>query len=337
MTVRTKPRIAVIGTGGTIGSFAHRNLDYVEYLDGNSRKADIAETIAGVPELQAEAEVVPVPFRRMSSSNMTTKDLLDLLQTVEDTAASEPRPAGIVVTHGTSALEETAYFLNLTSKADCTVVLVGAQRAFNTLSSDSQLNLLNAVRVAGAPTARGLGILVLLNDEIHGAREVTKASNHRLQAFRTPELGMLGFADGDGTVAIYRRPQRRSMPNTEFDVCGSKDLPRVDIAYAYLGVDGTAIRALIAAGAKGIVSAAMPPGTVAEGEREAFAEARRKGVVVVLSSRAHGGRVAPRKALQRQGFVAADNLSPQKARVLLMLALTKTDDPVEIGRMFSEY
>ena len=337
MTLKARPRIAVIGTGGTIGSFAHRNLDYVEYLDGNSRKADVTEVLAAVPELQAAADVQPVPFRAISSSNMTPKDWLGLAQTIEQTAATEPCPAGIVITHGTSTLEETAYFLNLTLKVGCTVALVGAQRPFNTIGSDAQLNLLNAVRVAGAPAARGLGVLVLLNDEIHGAREVTKASNHRLQAFRAPELGMLGFADGDGTVAIYRRPLRRQMPNTEFDVRRLKELPRVDITYSYVGVDGTTVEALVAAGAKGIVAASLPPGSLALGEKEAFAEARRKGVAVVLASRAHGGRVPPRAVLRRDGIVAADNLSPQKARILLMLALTKTNDPVEIGRIFSEY
>jgi L-asparaginase len=166
---------------------------------------------------------------------------------------------------------------------------------------------------------------------------VTKASTLRLETFRSHDLGMLGYADPDGRVAIYRTPSRRHAPATEFDVRGRTDLPRVDIAASYAGADGTAIRAFVAAGARAIVAASLPPGVTTPDEMDALLEARRRGVLIVLSSRAGSGRVLPRAVLRERGFVVADNLNPQKARVLAMLALTRTEDPVEVQRVFDEY
>jgi L-asparaginase len=180
-------------------------------------------------------------------------------------------------------------------------------------------------------------VLVLLNDEIQAAREVTKTSTLRLETFRSPDVGMLGYADPDGRVAIYRWPARRHAPTTEFDVRGRRDLPRVDIAASYAGADGAAIRAFAAAGARAIVSASLAPGVTTPAESEALLEAHRRGILVVVSSRAGSGRVLPRTVLREQGFVVADNLNPQKARVLAMLALTRTDDAREVQRMFDEY
>ena len=180
-------------------------------------------------------------------------------------------------------------------------------------------------------------MLVLLNDEIQAAREVTKASTLRVETFRSHDLGMLGYADPDGRIAIYRKPTRRHAPATEFDVRGRTELPRVDIVASYAGADGAAIDAFVAAGARAIVSASLPPGVTTPAESDALLQARRRGVVVVLSSRAGSGRVLPRTMLRERGFVAADNLNPQKARVLAMLALTRTDDPVEVQRLFDEY
>jgi L-asparaginase len=180
-------------------------------------------------------------------------------------------------------------------------------------------------------------VLVLLNDEIQAAREVTKTSTLRLETFRSPDVGMLGYADPDGRVAIYRRPARRHAPTTEFDVHGRRDLPRVDIAASYAGADGAAIRAFAAAGARAIVSASLAPGVTTPAESEALLEAHRQGILVVVSSRAGSGRVLPRTVLREQGFVVADNLNPQKARVLAMLALTRTDDARGVQRMFDEY
>jgi len=242
----------------------------------------------------------------------------------------------IVITHGTATLEETAYFLNLALHVDVPIVIVGAQRPMNALSSDAGLNLVNAIRVAASPASRGLGVLVMLNDEIHAAREVTKTSTHRLQAFRTPEFGLLGTVDGD-SVTFYRTPVRRCMPDTEFALAPLDSLPRVDIAYAYAGTNGTAVRAFLEAGAEGIVSAGFAPGFVGPGEREPLREAVESGVVVVVSTRGGSGRVFANSFNVESGFLSADNLNPQKARILLSLGLSITRDREEIARMFAEY
>jgi len=331
-----KPRVALIGTGGTISSIGRNSLDLWEYMDAG-RKAEPDELLVRFPEAAETAEVVPVRFRAVSSANVGPADWLALDAAVHAAVTREAPLDGVVITHGTATLEETAYFLNLTLKVDATVVLVGSQRPASGLSSDAGLNLLNAVRVAGAQEARGLGVLVLLNDEVQAAREVSKTSTLRLETFRSPDLGMLGYADPDGRVAIYRRPSRRHAPATEFDVRGRAELPRVDIAASYAGADGTAIRAFVAAGARAIVAASLPPGVTTPGETDALVEARRRGVLVVLSSRAGSGRVLPRTVLRERGFVVADNLNPQKARVLALLALTRTDDVAEVQRMFDEY
>jgi L-asparaginase len=198
------------------------------------------------------------------------------------------------------------------------------------------MNLLNAIRVAAAPESRGMGVLVLLNDEIHAAREVTKTSTLRLQTFRTPDFGVLGHADGDAVV-FYRQPIRRRAPDTEFDIATLETIPRVDISYSYAGADGAAVRAFVAAGARGIVSAGFAPGFTAPGEAEALRDAVTKGVVVVQSTRAGSGRTFLSSRLKAGGLLIADNLNPQKARILLSLALTKTHDPDEIARMFRTY
>jgi L-asparaginase len=331
-----KPRVALIGTGGTISSLGRDSLDVWEYMDTGT-KIGPADLLARYPETARVADVVPVPFKAVGSASIGPGDWLALVDAIHEAAARDAGLAGVVVTHGTATLEETAYFLNLASRVDVTVVVVGAQRPASGLGSDAGMNLVGAVRVAAAPEARGLGVLVVLNDEIQSAREVTKTSTLRLETFRSADLGMLGYADPDGRVAVYRRPARRHAPATEFDVRGRPDLPRVDIAYSYAGADGTAIDAFAAAGARAIVSASLAPGVNTSGEHEALLAARRRGVLVVLSSRAGSGRVLPRTVLRERGFVVADNLLPQKARILAMLALTRTDDPVEIQRMFDEY
>jgi L-asparaginase len=333
---RAKARVALIGTGGTISSIGRDSLDVWEYMDAG-KKIGPDDLVARYPETAQVATIVPVPFRSVGSSFIGPADWLLLTEMINAVAAREAPLDGVVITHGTATLEETAYFLNLAVQVDLTVVVVGAQRPASGLSSDAGMNLVGAFRVAAAPEARGLGVLVVLNDEIQAAREVTKTSTLRLETFRSADVGMLGYADPDGRVAIYRRPARRHAPGTEFDLHGRRDLPRVDITYSYAGADRTAIDAFVAAGARGVVEASLAPGVTTAGESAALLEARRKGVLVVLSSRAGSGRVLPRTRLREQGFVAADNLLPQKARILAMLALTKTDDPVEVQRMFDEY
>jgi L-asparaginase len=311
-------------------------MDLYEYSD-HGVTLEIDELLELFPEARLFAEIVPVRFRTLLSPYISTRDWLDLNTLIHQLVEQDSSLRGIVVTHGTATLEETAYFLNLVLKVDVPVVVVGSQRPPNGLSTDAALNMVNAVRVAGSREAGGLGVLTILNDEIQAAREVTKGSTHRLETFRSHDLGMLGYADPDGRIAIYRSPTRRHAPDTEFDVRGFEDLPRVDIAYSYAGADGAAIDAFIAADAKAIVSAGQAPGRATADEQRALLDAREQGIVVLQASRAGSGRVQKRKQYRDNGFIPADNLNPQKARILAMLALTVTSDLDEIERIFDEY
>ena len=330
-----KPRIVVIGTGGTISSVGRNSLDIVRYGE-NNKIYEVDELLNAFPETLEQADVVPVRLRAIPSTAIGPAEWLEIAAKIHELVDADPSIAGIVVTHGTATLEETVYFLNLTIKVDLPVVLVGAQRPASGLSTDAGMNLVNAIRVAADPASRGRGALAVVNDEIHCARDVTKTSTLRLQTFKSRDFGLLGHADFD-KIAYYRMPERRRMPDTEFDTRGMTVLPRVDISLTYAGADGTVVNALVAAGAKGIVAATMAPGYATPAEFEALVAADAKGVVVVHSTRAGSGRVADVPSKRAPGAVLADNLSPQKARVLLMLALTKTDDRMEIQRMFDVY
>jgi L-asparaginase len=294
------------------------------------------EILARWPEASLVADVMAVRYRNIASPAIGFPEWKDLAALCRQLVRDHSNLAGIVIGHGTATLEETAYFLNLTVKVAVPVVLVGSQRPSSALSSDAGMNLVNAIRVAASPEARDMGVLVVLNDEIHAAREVTKTSTLRLQTFRTPDFGVLGHADGDAVV-FYRRPVRRHAPDTEFDIAETIALPRVDISYSYAGGDGVAVRAFTAAGAKGIIAAGFAPGYCAPGEVEALKEAARQGIVVVQSTRAGSGRTFRGTRLQQAGFLIADNLTPQKARILLSLALAVTTDPETIMRMFRTY
>jgi L-asparaginase len=330
-----KPKIAFIGTGGTIASLGRSSLDIMDYA-AHGMMMHAEEMVAKVPELAEVAEVIPIRFRNVPSYDIFFPEWRELVKLCDHAVASIPGLAGIVVGHGTASLEETAWALNLTVKVEVPVVVVGAQRPASALSSDAAINLLNAVRVAAAPQSRGRGVLTILNDEIQAAREVTKTSNYRMQTFRTPDFGALGHADAD-VVSYYRRGERRCAPDTEFDIRALDTLPRVDITYAYTGSDGAAVRAFVAAGAKGIVSAGFAPGFPGTADGAALAEAVGAGVVVVQSSRAGSGRTFRGERFRNAGILVADNLNPQKARILLALALTRTSDPEDIARIFATY
>jgi L-asparaginase len=331
-----KPRVAFIGTGGTMASQGAGPLDTTNYGSSGKPILDAAAILVRFPEVQAVAEVVPVPFSAVVSPQIHFPTWKALVLLCDQLVAVDPGLAGIVIGHGTATLEETAYVLHLTAKVPIPIVMVGAQRPSSALSTDAGLNLVNAVRVAADPASRGLGVLVVLNDEIQAAREVTKTSTGRMQTFRTPDFGVLGQADGD-RVVYYRHPLRRGAPETEFDLRERDSLPRVDISLAYAGADGTAVRAFLAAGAEGIVSAGFAPGSCAPGELEPLREAAARGVIVMQATRAGSGRVFPTGKLTEYGFLTADNLSPQKARILLSLALTVTRDPAEVARIFATY
>ncbi len=329
------PKVAFVATGGTIASLGRDPLDIVDYA-ATGRRLNGADILARVPETAAVADVIAVNFRAVTSAHIAFPEWKELVLLCERLVVEHPDLAGIVIGHGTATLEETAYALHLTAKVSIPIVLVGSQRPLGALSSDAPLNLVNAVRTAASPASRGRGVLVMLNDEIQSAREVTKTATARLQTFRSPDFGILGHVDG-AEVVYYRSATRRHAPDTAFDIRRFDALPRVDIAYAYVGCDGTAVRAFLAVGARGIVSAGFAPAVTPPAEAEALRAAVRGGAIVVQATRAGSGRTANLTGLRDAGLIASDNLNPQKSRILLALALTLTRDAARIDGFFREY
>jgi L-asparaginase len=334
-TTTPLPRIAVIGTGGTISSIGASSLDVLDYPDFG-QKLSCEALLDRFPETRLVADPVPMTFRQVGSTEIGPREWIELRALIHRIARDDPTVAGFVIPHGTATLEETGFFLNLTLAVAQPVALVGAQRPASALGSDAGMNLVNALRVAGSPEARGKGVLAVLNDEIHAARDVVKTSTYRVQTFRSLDFGALGHVDGDG-VHFYRSPSRKHMPDTPFAVLDVGVLPRVEIVYSYAGADGALVDAAVAAGARGLVSAGFAPGSPTPEQRAAFERAAKSGVVVVQCSRAFSGRVAPRRRLRESGIVAGEDLSPQKARILLMLALSTTTEIAAIQEMFSTY
>jgi L-asparaginase len=331
----TRKKVAFIGTGGTISSIGKGPLDILDYT-ANNTMLHAEEILAAVPSVNEVADLLVVKFRNIPSPAIYFPEWKELVALCERLVRENSDLSGIVIGHGTATLEETAYFLNLTLKVPVPVVVVGSQRPLSGLSTDAAMNLVAAIRTAASPASRGRGVLVVLNDEIQAAREVTKTSTFRLQTFRTPDFGVLGSVDGDH-VRYYRRTERQNAPETEFDIGRLDALPRVEIAYAYAGSDGSAIRAFMAAGAKGIVVAAFAPGMATPGDIEAIKDAVKAGVTIILSTRAGSGVALDGAKSRALGMLIADNLNPQKARLLLALALTVTSEPDEIRRIFATY
>lgn len=331
------PVVWVLATGGTIAGVGASTTSLTNYQSG----ALLGEAlVAAVPEIRQVARVKVEQIANVSSQDFTVAHWLRLAKRINEIFGGDPTVAGIVVTHGTNTLEESAYFLHLTVKDDRPVVLVGAMRPASAISADGPLNLLNAVRTAVSLDARDKGVLVVLNDEINSARGVTKTSTYRVETFRVPELGLLGYADAD-KVTFYHAPLKRHTVHSEFDVSGLTELPKVDIVYSYVQPSTTIIQALVTDGVSGIVFAGTGAGLLSTGEREALEPLLSVPLVtrpvLVRSSRTGSGRVVAREDYDRLGMIPADNLNPQKARILLMLALTKTRDLDDIQRMFSEY
>ena len=331
------PVVWVLSTGGTIAGQGASPTDLSNYRSGSIAGEEL---VRSVPQLKEIATIRVEQVVNVSSSDITLDNWLTIANRINNILAADPKVAGIVVTHGTNTLEETAYFLNLTVKSDRPVVLVGSMRPSTAISADGPLNLLNAVRTAVAPEAKGKGALVVLNDEINGARDVTKTNTYRVETFRAPELGLLGYVDEDRAM-FYRSSTKRHTVNSEFDVSRIRQLPKVEIVYSYVEPDPSTMQALINNGTKGIVFAGAGAGVLSSVEKAAvkavltLPESSRP--VLVRSSRVGNGRVIAREEYDAMGMVPADTLNPQKARILLMLALTKTHDLKEIKRMFTEY
>jgi len=324
------PTVVVLSTGGTIAS-THSDEEggFTSNLTGE-------QLVAAVPGLDQVARIEVQNVANVGSTNMTPALWLEVSRRATS-ALARPEVAGVLVTHGTDTMEETAYFLDLTVAGDKPVILVGSMRAASEFDADGPRNLLNAARVAVSAEARGKGTLVVLNGEIHAAREVTKTHSLAVETFGTPEFGALGVVDMDA-VRFYRAPLRRQTIEMGPDVV----LPVVDIIPNYAGSDGRLIRGLLKEGpVDGLVVDASGAGNISGALFEAVKEARGRGITVVITSRTHGGRVLPLYAgggggttLQEMGCVFADNLSAQKARVLLIATLTKSRDVSDLRVVF---
>ena len=336
MTSQRKPRVYLVGTGGTISFVGSARTDYTNYSYDNQHLT-IQEMLGRVPEVSEFAEVLPEQFVNLGSTDVTPEHWLGLARRINQIFRDDPEAAGVAVTHGTATLEETAYFLNLTVKSAKPVVVTGAMRPSSGMGTDADVNLMDAVRVSAAPQSAGRGVLTVLNNQIQAAREVTKTNSYRLETFQTSDFGFLGYADSDENVVYYRRPERAHTVESEFDVEGLDSLPRVDIAYAYAGADGLVIRAMAQGGVRAIVAAGLGSGSSPPEFMAALKDAQQGGVPVVLATQAGSGRVMRSRRFTEDGYIVADNLAPKKARILLMLAVTRTSDPAEIQRMMLTY
>ena len=331
-----RPQVRVIGTGGTISGVGPHRLDYITYAE-LGRRLTIEESLARIPEVNDVAEVASEDLISVGSTSIGPPEWLALVRRINGIFREDAGVAGVVVTHGTATLEETAYFLHLTVKSAKPVVITGAMRPPSSLGTDADLNLLDAIRIAASPDAESRGVLTVLNNEIQSARDVTKASTYRPETFRPNELGFLGYSDSDGQVLFYRTPTRKHTLASPFDVDGLESLPRVDIVYAYAGADGLLVDAVRERRSEGLVLVGFGGGTLPPAVMEAGAQAVDDGIPVVLASRATSGRVIMTPRNDKLGFIVCDNLQPQKARVLLMLALTVTRDREQVQQMFYEY
>ena len=331
------PRVHFVATGGTISN-----------RDGGRLSAeDLARSMPGVERF---ARLTHEQFANVASSELTLTQWVGLSKRINEIYASDKDLAGIVVTSGTDTLEETAFFLHLTVKDPRPVVIVGSMRNPSTVGYEGAANLLEGVRVAADPASRNKGALVVLNDEINSARNVTKTDALRLQTFRSREYGQLGVVDRDRVVFFNQITQRRN-DQIEFDITRVTELPRVDVIMVYQGASGDLIKAAVDNGAKGIVMAVAGAGALSGTQSEGLNYAASKGVFIVTSTRTGSGRIAPsqrgrdtpnvaptpEQVRRRQFTIAGEDHTPVKARVLLMVALTKTTNRDELQRIFSEY
>lgn len=321
------PKVKLFSTGGTIQGSGDLRTNISNYQAG---KITPKQLLDDLPEVKEVADVSTEEISAIGSGGINAEILLKLAKSINAWLAT-PEASGAVVTHGTGTLEETAYFLNLVIKSEKPVVVVGAMRPFTAISRDGPFNLYNAIRTAATPESKGKGVLVVLNDTINSARDVTKANTYRVNTFESRDIGPLGFTDSD-RVVYYRTPVYRHTSRSEFDVSQLTELPKVDIVYGYQEADPASLNGLVAAGSKGIILTDSSPGYA-----DAIKAAQAKGVIVVQGDRKGSGRVLVSERARERGLVTADNLNSQKARVLLRLALTKTSDLQEIQRIFNEY
>jgi L-asparaginase len=328
-----KPRIVIVATGGTIAGAAESTTS-AGYKSG---AVAVDVLINAVPQMKKFADVRGVQVSSVGSQDMND-ELWIKLATEVNRLVAQPDVDGIAITHGTDTMEETAYFLNLVVKSDKPVVLTGSMRPSTALSADGPLNIYNAVGVASDPRAKGRGVLVVVNDDIHGARAITKRHTTDVQTFESPEVGLVGVCLFDDRE-FSRSPTHAHTTATPFTVREGQTLPRVDVIYAYAGMSPDIIDAAVAHGSKGLVIAGVGDGNMTTPALDAVKRAIASGVVVVRSTRVGEGIVRRNIEVDddKLGTVASMELNPSKARVLLKLALTQTSDPKQIQEFFDKY
>jgi L-asparaginase len=331
-----RPVVHVVATGGSISGLGPHRLDYTLYPELGQRLS-VEEMLARIPEATQVAEIKAENLLSVGSSSIGPAEWLQLAQRIDALLSGAQPPRGVVITHGTATLEETGYFLHLTVKSDRPIVLTGAMRPPSALGTDADLNLLDAIRLAACPDAAGRGVLTVLNNEIQSARDVTKTNGFRVDTFGSRDFGCLGYVDADGQVLFYRNVTRLHTSATPFGVSDKQTLPRVDIVYAYAGADGVLIDALRERGTDGLVLTGFGGGTFPATFIEAGKRVVQAGIPVVLAARSTAGRVVMTPEKADAGFIASDDLMPQKARILLMLALGITRERQAIQEMFYRY
>ncbi len=324
----TLPRVHVLATGGTISN-----------TEGDRLTGE--ELVQSLPGVEEVARITVEQFSNVASGAITLEQWLAMARGIDRHFADDVELAGVVVTSGTDTMEETAYFLDLTLAHCRPVVVTGAMRRANMLGADGPANLFDAIQLAVHGDGPRVGAVVLMNDLVFPAREVTKVHTSRPDAFAAPGAGPVGMADPDSIVLRSDLPER-ACGTAPFDLTGVDELPRVDVIHTHLGADGALIRAAVDAGAQGIVMASVGRGGSTPGQRAALAEAREQGVVVVRSSRTGAGRVPVGRTPEsgedaRAPMLGAGDLNPQKARILLMLALTRTRDGEELREIFRRW
>ncbi len=328
------PVVVLVATGGTIAmKFDPVKKGPVPAISGE-------DLVGTVPEIAKVARMEVQNVSNVPSDYMDPPRWVELAKVVAAQLA-RPEVAGVVVSHGTDTLEETAWFLDLTVQSPKPVVLIGAQRNASERDFDGPRNLLNAARICVLPAAREKGVMLALNDQINAAREVHKTNTSSPETFKSGDMGFLGYADVD-RVVFYRAPLRRlSVPVLPAKDGKAPALPRVEVVSMYGGADGALLRAAVAGGARGVVIQALGYGNVNVPMYDAIAEVTKRGIPVVITSSVGTGRVQPwyawkggGKSLQEVGAVFGDDLSANKARILLMLALQTTADPKELQKLF---
>lgn len=332
------PTVVLMSMGGTIASRGTPRLNITNYGGAENRRVDPEDWFHDLPELGGIANIVLEDQRgpqEPEPGRSTFDDWRRVAKRLNELAA-DPSVDGIVVTHGTNIMAETAYYMNLVVDTEKPIVFVGAQRPWTGLSGDGPRNLYDAVRVAASKEAWGKGVLHAMNQFINAARDVDKTSAYRVDTFKGVDVGALGFVDPD-KVVVYREPVRRHTSGSEFAGIDFESLPKVEVVMSYRDAPGYVIDAMVSNGVEGLIIEGTGAGSLTPGQTEAVERAKRKGVIVVATARTQGGRVQDTPRRRAAGIVPGDNLLPEKARILLQLALATTRDPAEIERIFAEY